>query len=114
MISIPLWARLSFWAVLLAGGAWLGWNVESWREGAAKADNLETQLNTERTLHAKSEAARIKMAGERASSAGNIHAQIQEAKSRVQKRATVVGGCVIDDELAGVLNRARGYNVPGP
>ena len=113
MIALPLWARLIFWAVLLAGGVYLGWTVESWREGAANARALKAQLETERDQHAKSEASRIRLAGDLAKATGTIHIQIKEVIRRVPQLIRDDRACDFSGELIGVLNRTRGYDMPG-
>lgn len=113
MISIPLWARLSFWAVLLVGGGWIAWHVQDWRQRAAEADALEARLKAVIEAHAESEAARIKMAGDLAAAQGNIHTVIKEVIRRVPTLVRDDRVCDFSGELTGVLNRARGYDVPG-
>ena len=113
MISIPLWVRLVFWAVLLVGGSWLGWNVESWREGAAQAVTLRAQLDGERAARAASEAARLKLAADLAGASAAVHTQIKESIKRVPVLVHDSRACDLSDELVGVLNRARGYDVSG-
>ena len=114
MITIPLWARLSFWAVLLTGGAALGWTLESWREGAARAAALQTQLTTERNAHGESESARLKLAADLAHAGGIVHTQIKEVIKNVPRLVRDLRECDLSDELVGVLNRARADELPGP
>lgn len=113
MITIPLWVRLSFWAVLLTGGGWIAWHVQDWRHRAAEADALEARLKAVIEAHAESEAARIKMAGDLAAAQGKVHTVIKEVIRRVPTLVRDDRVCDFSGELTGVLNRARGYDVPG-
>ena len=113
MITIPLWARLAFWAVLLTGGAALGWTIESWREGTARAATLQTQLTAERKAHGESEAARLKLAADIAQASGIVHTQIKEVIKNVPRLVRDLRECDLSDELVGVLNRARADELPG-
>lgn len=114
MISVPLWVRLTLWAVLLLGGAWRGWKVESWREGAARAVVLRAALDGERQARAQSEAARLKLAADLARGSAAVHTQIKEVIKHVPLLVHDLRECDLSDELVGVLNRARGYDMPGP
>lgn len=110
MMTIPLWVRLAFWAVLLTGGAWLGWNVQSWRMDAAKLKTVQLQLDTERDQHAQSEAARINLASKLATEQGKIHEVVRESIRRVPVLVRDNRACDLDDETVSELNRARGYD----
>ena len=113
MVTIPLWARLTFWAVLLTGGAALGWTLESWREGAARAATLQTQLASERIARSESEAARLKLAADLVQASGIVHTQIKEVIKNVPRLVRDLRECDLSDELVGVLNRARADELSG-
>lgn len=105
------WIGAGFLSVaLFAGGIWIKGKIER----AAEADRLLTQLTHEREAHANSEAARIKMAGDLAAAQGNIHTVIKEVIRRVPTLVRDDRVCDFSGELTGVLNRARGYDMPSP
>jgi len=94
---------------LVAGGYY----VKAKFVRAAEADALEQTLKAERTAHTQSEAARIRSAGNLAAQSDKVRVVIKEVIRRVPQLVHDDRACDFNGELTGVLNRARGYDVPG-
>lgn len=85
------------------------WYVKGKFERAAEADQLETQLKTERKAHADSEAARVKISAELAAAEGKVRVEVRETIKRIPVLVPDKRDCDLSDEVTTQLNRLRGY-----
>ena len=105
--------RFGAYGLAVAGLLILGWTANGWRLKAQERDKLQAAYEAQIERTKVAEDARVRLSAQLSDMEGQTRLEIREIIKRVPVVVNNGPECALGVDAVRLLNRARGYDVPG-
>lgn len=103
-----IWLKTAAYAAVCLSLLIAGWQVNSWREGAKRAAALQATIDDVRKEHASAQRYADQLFRDLTDERADRQKRIDKAVAAFTRRVPIDPRCDYPDDIAGVLNNARG------